>query len=60
MVIPILFALVKLFISRGGGGGGDSPIKVGKDVRRVQNLGWAQFPQKALSAYAWAKKCPKT
>ena len=30
----------------GGGGGGDFLIKVGTDVRRVQNLGRAKFPQK--------------
>ena len=36
---------------RGGGGGGcDSLIKVGTDVRRVQNLGQAKFPKKT--------KCP--
>ena len=30
----------------GGGGGDDSLIKVGTDVRRVQNLDRAKFPQK--------------
>ena len=35
---------MKLLISRGG----DSLIKVGTDVWRVQNLGLAQFPQKTL------------
>ena len=30
------------------GGGGDSLIKVGTDVRRVQNLGRAKFLQKTL------------
>ena len=29
-----------------GGGGGDFLIKVGRDVRRVQNLGWTKFSQK--------------
>ena len=38
------------------GGGGDSLIKVGTDVRRVQNLGRAQFLQKKPDAQA--KKCP--
>ena len=35
-------------LSPRGGGGGDSLIKVGTDVRRVQNLGWAKFPKKNL------------
>ena len=30
----------------GGGGGSDSLIKVGTDVRRVQNIDRAKFPQK--------------
>ena len=32
--------------------GGDSLIKIGTDVRRVQNLSWKQFPPKSN---AWAK-----
>ena len=38
------------------GGGGDSLIKIGTDVRRVQNLGKAKFPKKPN---ARAKKEPK-
>ena len=44
-MIPILLALGEITHFEGGGGG-DSLIKVGTDVRRVQNLGWKQFPQK--------------
>ena len=32
--------------AEGGGGQGDSLIKAGTDVRRVQNLDWAKLPQK--------------
>ena len=44
LVIPILLAFGE--ITHFEGGGGDSLIKVGTDVRRLQNLGWKQFPQK--------------
>ena len=40
-----------------GWGWGDPLIKVGTDVRRVQNLSRAKFPQ---NPNARAKKCPKT
>ena len=42
---------------RDPGGGGDSLIKVGTDVQRVQSLGRAKF---LLKPNARAKKCPKT
>ena len=42
-----------------GGGGGDSLIKVGKDVWQVQNLGWAQYPRKNLISLCLGKKVPK-
>ena len=41
---------------QGGGGGGDLLIKVGMDVRRVQNLGWAKFSQRYQCL---SKKVPK-
>ena len=42
----VFFICAGLHISnRGGGGGGDSLINVGTDVRRVQNLGRAKFPK---------------
>ena len=44
--ILLAFGEVTHFEGGGGGEGGDSLIKVGTDVRRVQNLGRAQFPQK--------------
>ena len=47
LVIPTLLAFGEITHFKGGGGG-DSLIKVGMDVRRVQNIGRAQFPQKNL------------
>ena len=57
-MIPILLAFgdITHFEGGGGGGRGDSLIKVGTDVWRVQNLGRAQFPQKTLCL---GKKVPK-
>ena len=54
LVIPILlvFGEITHFEERGG----DFLIKVGTDVRRVQNLGRAQFPQKTVCL---GKKVPK-
>ena len=53
LLISILLAMLTLKYDfercqkpRGGGGGGDSVIKVGTDVPRVQNLGREKFPQK--------------
>ena len=35
-----------------GGGGGESLIKVGTNVWRVQNLVWAKFPKQKPNARA--------
>ena len=37
-------------------GGGDSLIKVGTDVRRVQNLGRAKYPEKTMPGQHSAQK----
>ena len=51
-----IFKFLYFLSHEGGGGVADSLIKVGTDVRRVQNQGRAKFLQKPA---ARAKRCPK-
>ena len=45
VLMSIMRLNIRIWLTRGGEGG-DSLVKVGTDVRRVQNLGRAKFPQK--------------